>query len=169
MNWLLRYFQPSLEWPETITYGDIERIKLNADVDLCAVYVEQPEEGKHALSVWEDMLRDVGVTVNVLRWWLDWNDKKLQQHAHQLTAAKIAAGVKALEVALDSFFLDLGRGPIFGMACRVARSKVKATAQETERCERQLESLMEKAITEKYGDSLASLTSDTPAPTSSGN
>lgn len=169
MHWLINLFRSELAWPDSITYGDIERIKANADVDLCTVYEEQPSDGKHSLSVWEDMLRDVGVTVNVLRWWLDWNDKKLGRRSGQLSAVKISEGIEALEKALDSFFLDLGRGPIFGMACRVARNKVKTISRVTERCEPQLEGLLEKAITEKFGDSLESLELKIPAPTSSGS
>lgn len=171
IDWISKLLpQPELRWPASITYEDITRIKENADVDLCCVYEGAPAEGEHALTVWEDMLRDVGVTVNVLRLWLGWDETALRRRSKQLTAAKISEGVQELEKVLDGFFLDLGRGPMFGMLCRVSRKQAAMVLEKTTgSCESQLENLLERTITEKFGGSLESPALGTPADTNTGN
>lgn len=159
-----------ITWPETLTFGDIERIRRQADIDLLKVLDADPGEGRHALSVWEDIVGDIGITVNVLRLWLEISDEELPARGKEFDGKTIREGLVALEAAIDDFFSETGQGPTFGILARKARQSgetVRATL--SRQLEQRVDQSLQPIFDSNAGDLLESLRSHglTRTPTGS--
>lgn len=163
-----------IDWPNEITFGDIERIRKEADVDLLRL-VEAGDDGEPAgfVDVWADVVGNIGIGVNVLRLWLGVSDEEWfdggSGWGKRFTGAAIKAGLERLEAALDDFFTETGQGKTFGILARKARQSGEIVTETlSKHLEQKLDDSLRQISESKSGDLLAALESGAPTLTPTG-